>query len=267
MRRDGWRNGKRGKRIESGRPRHQRPTEVPEGWTRLNRRPQPAVAFFSSVSVSEVALLFAANPTPPLLRVFIQCNGLCQHCSSELHGPARHSLRDSLSAFVWHFITPLDCRIKHPAKGMPTLAAHPCVLHPPRSRATLLLSLSIRIHRFSSASVKVRASEVRTSRPDRATAFARLFSPRESELDTSKPLPLASVPRYPSRAVPPARAPYPFLCRSMTRSVIQEGKREKGASRRLYGIMAGGRRPTSLSGGDRRLQSTSRYTVSRYTRG
>ena len=49
-------------------------------------------------------------------------------CASIVPALASHSsctlpLRDSLSAFVWHFITPLDCRIKHPAKGIPTLAA------------------------------------------------------------------------------------------------------------------------------------------------
>lgn len=52
----------------------------------------------------------------------------------------RRSLRDSLSAFVWHFITPLDCRIKHPAKGISTLARHRYGSRPKGFPFALLLS-------------------------------------------------------------------------------------------------------------------------------
>lgn len=151
------------------------------------------------------------------------------------------SLRDSLSAFVWHFITPLDCRIKHPAKGIPTLAAPH--LAPPPSSPFAPCNPCTRLHRARSLPRFHEYSPgLRNSWLDRATvSFAYPVSPRrESKLDTPRPLPVAAAHPLPSRsasclssASPPLHLP-PLgrLCRSMTRLVIQEGKREKGPSGR-----------------------------------
>ena len=163
------------------------------------------------------------------------------------------SLRDSLSAFVWHFITPLDCRIKHPAKGIPTLAAprRPSIVaFRPRATLARACNLSsafprvfawlakflarscdrfVRVSRFPAAGIKTRYPETSASRCCSPSAF--------------------SLCVLPFLAPPPPVSPHGRLCRSMTRLVIQEGKREKGPSGRTlwnYGRWKTG--PTSLSG-------------------
>lgn len=81
----------------------------------------------SSLSLSLSSSLFAPqNPTKPTLHRPCLYNVMA--CASIVPTAGHHSscappLRDSLSAFVWHFITPPDCRIKHPAKGISTLSA------------------------------------------------------------------------------------------------------------------------------------------------
>lgn len=212
---------------------------------------EPWSLFFSfRFSFVQVALLFAAKPDRPTR----SCLYNVMACASIVL--VASSLRDSLSAFVWHFITPLDCRIKHPAKGISTLAActaafvalSPLRLFPRRLRRTFVADEIIFAPTFCTR--LVRHSSKKTRYPETFLCFSVCFLEAGS----------AEWSRRGAASSPASLS----IDDAFSNPRGQTGKGTR--SRRLYGIMAGGRRPTSLSG-DRRLQSTSTYTVSRYTRG
>lgn len=156
-----------------------------------------------SLSLSLFSSPFAPqNPTKPTLHRPCLYNVMA--CASIVLTAGHHSscappLRDSLSAFVWHFITPPDCRIKHPAKGISTLSA-----------CTILLLVV----------VVVVLSCVHFHEDYFPDSFHRVrFSPSSAENQNSIPPPRSRTPPLFLTREP--------LCRSMTRPVIQEGERER----------------------------------------